>query len=196
VFPCRPSDPEAPADGPARFPLFGYKLLPQDTERENIVWHNAGTGVQQWSAIELLVGAAETGALAIVSAAGRFWTRQIHVRGLLGGLRDVGQARSFDGRTYQTSPRYDPFQGARSCRSEESSAEAGTTFRHEVKPGIIVSNSATCYHPTRAVQPERGDDNTWWELGVPERLDAVVRNVEKARSASISNPFMHLIQRA
>ena len=61
-----------------------------------IIWLDADSWVQRWNAIDLLVGAAETGALAIVPGSGRSWTRQIDVRWLLGGVRGLGQVRSFN----------------------------------------------------------------------------------------------------
>jgi hypothetical protein len=60
---------------------------------ETIVWLDADTWVQDWSAVELLLGAARTGALAVVPGAGRYWTRQIDVRWILAGF---GQVRSFN----------------------------------------------------------------------------------------------------
>jgi hypothetical protein len=65
-------------------------------DHSTIVWLDSDTWVQQWSAIDLLLGAAETGALAIVPGAGRFAARQIDIHWLLGGLGGLGQVRSFN----------------------------------------------------------------------------------------------------
>jgi hypothetical protein len=61
-----------------------------------IVWLDGDTWVQDYSAIELLLGATRAGALAIVSGGGRFWDRPIDIRWLLGGLWGLAQIRSFN----------------------------------------------------------------------------------------------------
>ena len=68
-------------------------LFPDDAI---LLWLDADTWVQEWSAVRLLLGAAATGALAVVPGAGRYWTRQIDVRWLLGGPGGLGQVRSFN----------------------------------------------------------------------------------------------------
>ncbi|WP_193540159.1 glycosyltransferase family protein [Rhodopila globiformis] len=61
-----------------------------------LVWLDGDTWVQDYAAIELLLGAARNGALAIVPGGGRFWPRPIDVRWLLGGLWGLAQVRSFN----------------------------------------------------------------------------------------------------
>ena len=64
---------------------------------ETIVWLDADTWVQDWAAVDLLLGAAQTGALAIVPGSGRAWVRQAEIRWVLGGLAGgLGQLRSFN----------------------------------------------------------------------------------------------------
>ena len=63
---------------------------------DTIVWLDGDTWVQDYNAIELLLGAARAGALAIVPGGGRFWNRPIDVRWLLGGLWGLAQIRSFN----------------------------------------------------------------------------------------------------
>ena len=63
---------------------------------DTLPWLDADTWVQQWDAVALLVGAAETGALAVVPGAGRFWKRQIDVRWIAGGVGGIGQVRTFN----------------------------------------------------------------------------------------------------
>lgn len=58
-----------------------------------LVWLDADTWVQDWAAVELLRGAAGTGALAIVPGSGRAWERQSEMRWFFAGL---GQLRSFN----------------------------------------------------------------------------------------------------
>ncbi|MEA2739133.1 MAG: hypothetical protein QOH05_2440 [Acetobacteraceae bacterium] len=65
-------------------------------DHETIVWLDGDTWVQDYAAIDLLLGAAGTGALAIVPGGGRFWERPIDVRWLLGGLWGLAQIRSFN----------------------------------------------------------------------------------------------------
>lgn len=60
---------------------------------ETLVWLDADTWVQDWAAVELLRGAAGTGALAIVPGSGRAWERQSEMRWFFAGL---GQLRSFN----------------------------------------------------------------------------------------------------
>ncbi len=60
---------------------------------ETLVWLDADTWVQDWAAVELLLGAARTGALAIVPGSGRAWERQSEMRWFFAGL---GQLRSFN----------------------------------------------------------------------------------------------------
>jgi hypothetical protein len=60
-----------------------------------LIWLDADTWVQDFAAVDLLHGAAQTGALAIVSDSGRYWERQIEVRWLLGGVGGLCQMRSF-----------------------------------------------------------------------------------------------------
>jgi hypothetical protein len=61
-----------------------------------LIWLDADTWVQDPAAIGLLQGAAQKGALAIVSGGGRYWDRPIEVRWLLGGLWGLAQIRSFN----------------------------------------------------------------------------------------------------
>jgi hypothetical protein len=64
---------------------------------DTIVWLDADTWVQDWAAIELLTGAAQAGALAIVPGSGRAWELQTEMRWVLGGfLGGLGQLRSFN----------------------------------------------------------------------------------------------------
>jgi hypothetical protein len=60
---------------------------------ETLVWLDADTWVQDWAAVDLLLGAAGTGALAIVPGSGRAWDRQSEMRWIVAGL---GQLRSFN----------------------------------------------------------------------------------------------------
>ncbi len=60
-----------------------------------IIFLDGDTWVQDRAALELLDGAAQRGALAVVADNGRFWERQIDVRWLLGGIGGLCQVRSF-----------------------------------------------------------------------------------------------------
>lgn len=73
--------------------LWLDRLFP---DHATLLWLDADTWVQQWEAVALLAGAAETGALAIVPGAGRYWKRQIDVRWIAGGVGGIGQVRSFN----------------------------------------------------------------------------------------------------
>ena len=64
---------------------------------ETIVWLDADTWVQDWAAIEMLVGAAARGALAIVPGTGRYSHRTMAIQWICGGiLGGLGQVRSFN----------------------------------------------------------------------------------------------------
>ncbi len=63
---------------------------------EVLIWLDADTWVQDPAAVELVAGAADTGALAIVPGGGRYWERHIEVRWLLNGLWSLAQVRSFN----------------------------------------------------------------------------------------------------
>ncbi|MDE2007221.1 MAG: glycosyl transferase [Rhodospirillales bacterium] len=73
--------------------LWLDRLFP---DARGLIWLDADTWVQEREAVDLLAGAAATGALAIVPGAGRVWKRQIDVRWLLGGFGGLGQVRSFN----------------------------------------------------------------------------------------------------
>ncbi len=60
---------------------------------DTIIWLDADTWVQDWAAVQLLIDAAQTGALAVVPGAGRFHDRVITIRWFLAG---IGQVRSFN----------------------------------------------------------------------------------------------------
>jgi hypothetical protein len=60
---------------------------------QTIVWLDADTWVQDWSAVQLLLDAAQTGAMAVVPGSGRFHERVITIRWFLAG---IGQVRSFN----------------------------------------------------------------------------------------------------
>ena len=60
-----------------------------------LVFLDADTWMQDFAAVELLYGAAQTGAMAIIPGGGRYWERQTEVRWLLGGVGGLCQTRSF-----------------------------------------------------------------------------------------------------
>jgi hypothetical protein len=60
-----------------------------------LVFLDADAWIQDFAAVELLQGAAQTGALAIVPGGGRYWERQTDVRWLLGGIGGLCQVRSY-----------------------------------------------------------------------------------------------------
>ena len=102
VIVVRPQDiPDFPAE-----PLRKWSAVAVDLAKpwlnqlfpnyDTIVWLDGDTWVQDYNAIELLLGAARTGALAIVPGGGRFWNWPIDVRWLLGGLWGLAQIRSFN----------------------------------------------------------------------------------------------------
>jgi hypothetical protein len=53
---------------------------------DTIIWLDADTWVQDWDAVQLLLGASRNGALAVVPGSGRFWTRQVDMQWFFGGL--------------------------------------------------------------------------------------------------------------
>jgi hypothetical protein len=61
----------------------------------SLVFVDADAWIQDFAAVELLYGAAQTGALAIVPGSGRYWERQTDVRWLLGGIGGLCQVRSY-----------------------------------------------------------------------------------------------------
>jgi hypothetical protein len=65
-------------------------------EHEVLVWLDADTWVQDVAAVRMVVGAARTGALAIVPGGSRFGERPMRIRWLLGGLFGLAQIRSFN----------------------------------------------------------------------------------------------------
>ncbi len=65
-------------------------------DHEMLLWLDADTWVQRWTAVELVLGAAAGGALAVVPDGGRFWPRQTEVRWLFGGWRGFAQLRTFN----------------------------------------------------------------------------------------------------
>ncbi len=60
-----------------------------------LVFLDADTWVQDFTAVQTLHGAAMTGALAIVPGGGRYWDRQTDVRWLFGGIGGLCQVRSY-----------------------------------------------------------------------------------------------------
>jgi hypothetical protein len=62
---------------------------------ETIIWLDGDTWVQDFAAVRLLHGAAQTKALGIVPGSGRYWKCQLDVRWLLGGIGGLCQMRSF-----------------------------------------------------------------------------------------------------
>ena len=96
-----PDDPAFPAAALRRRPALAANFGKLWLDRlfpghDFLVWLDADTWVQDYAAIELAIGAAGNGALAIVSGGGRYWERPIEVRWLLGGLWGLAQIRSFN----------------------------------------------------------------------------------------------------
>ncbi|HLJ04991.1 MAG TPA: glycosyl transferase [Acetobacteraceae bacterium] len=60
-----------------------------------LVWLDADTWVQRWRAVELLAGAANTGAMAVVADSGRYWNKLLDVRWLAAGIGGFAQIRGF-----------------------------------------------------------------------------------------------------
>ncbi|HEY0182089.1 MAG TPA: glycosyl transferase [Rhodopila sp.] len=63
---------------------------------DTIVWLDGDTWVQDYKAIDLLLGAARTGALGIVPSSGRTYERPVEIRWILGGLWGLAQIRTFN----------------------------------------------------------------------------------------------------
>ncbi len=97
-----PDHPSFPAGAlrkrPALAANFGKLWLDQLFPGfETLLWLDADTWVQDYSAVRLMHGAAQqNGALAIVPGAGRYWERQAEVRFLFGGIGGLAQLRSFN----------------------------------------------------------------------------------------------------
>ena len=96
-----PDDPSFPAAALRKRPALAANLgkLWLDVlfpGFETLIWLDADTWVQDAAAVRLVLGAAGTGALAIVGGGGRCWERPIEVRWLLKGLWGLAQVRSFN----------------------------------------------------------------------------------------------------
>ena len=64
---------------------------------ETILWLDGDTWVQDYRAVELMLGAAQhNGSLAIVPGGGRYWERQVELRFLFGGIGGLAQLRTFN----------------------------------------------------------------------------------------------------
>ncbi len=64
---------------------------------ETILWLDGDTWVQDYRAVEMMLGAAQhKGALAIVPGGGRYWERQVELRFLFGGIGGLAQLRTFN----------------------------------------------------------------------------------------------------
>lgn len=96
-----PADPALPAAALAKRPAlaanFGKLWLDRIFPGHDILlWLDADTWVQDAGAIQLVAGAAQPGALAIVPGGSRFGERPMSFRWLLGGLGGLAQIRSFN----------------------------------------------------------------------------------------------------
>lgn len=94
----QPSTLEAAARAVRKRPALAVNLgkLWLDTylpDHDTIVWLDADTWVQDWGAVQLLIDAAQTGAMAVVPGSGRFHERVITMRWFLAG---IGEVRSFN----------------------------------------------------------------------------------------------------
>ena len=64
---------------------------------ETLLWLDGDTWVQDYRAVEMMLGAAQhNGALAIVPGGGRYWERQVELRFLFGGIGGLAQLRTFN----------------------------------------------------------------------------------------------------
>ena len=99
---CVPDNPAFPAGvlrkRPALAANFGKLWLDQLFPGfETLLWLDADTWVQDYTAVNLMIGAAnQNGALAIVPGGGRYWERQVDLRFLFGGIGGLAQLRSFN----------------------------------------------------------------------------------------------------
>jgi hypothetical protein len=101
VIVADPSPPAAARRAVRKRPALKVNLAKPELDllfptHTTLLWLDADTWVQRWSAVEMMLGAAASGALAVVPDGGRFWTRQTEVRWLLGGWRGLAQLRTFN----------------------------------------------------------------------------------------------------
>jgi hypothetical protein len=101
VIVAAPSPPAAAMRAVRKRPALAVNLAKPELDllfptHATLLWLDADTWVQRWSAVEMMLGAAASGALAVVPDGGRFWTRQTEVRWLLGGWRGLAQLRTFN----------------------------------------------------------------------------------------------------
>ena len=95
-----PEDPTFPRAAMRKLPHAAVDLAKPWLDRmfpgyTTLVFLDADTWVQDFTAVRTLQGAALTGALAIVPGGGRYWERQTDVRWLLGGIGGLCQVRSY-----------------------------------------------------------------------------------------------------